>query len=319
MTKILANDGISQAGIDALTAKEFTIVTEYVAQNDLIKTINTQGYEVLLVRSATTVRKDLIDACPNLKIIGRGGVGMDNIDVDYARKKGIKVISTPASSSISVAELVFAHLFSMVRFLFDSNRQMPLTGDSEFKKLKKSYANGRELASKTLGIIGFGRIGQEVAKKAIGLGMNVMAHDKFIEEVTITLDFFNGEKKSFTIETKSLNEVLSNSNFITLHVPKIGDEPVIGAEQIGMMKTGAGIVNTSRGGVIDETALMFALDKHKLAYAGLDVFDNEPNPSIHICMHNAISLTPHIGAATLEAQERIGTELADQIATHFGK
>jgi D-3-phosphoglycerate dehydrogenase / 2-oxoglutarate reductase len=319
MTKILANDGISQAGIDALTAKEFTIVTEYVAQNDLIKTINTQGYEVLLVRSATTVRKDLIDACPNLKIIGRGGVGMDNIDVDYARKKGIKVISTPASSSISVAELVFAHLFSMVRFLFDSNRQMPLTGDSEFKKLKKSYENGRELAGKTLGIIGFGRIGQEVAKRAIGLGMNVMAHDKFIEEVTITLDFFNGEKKSFTIETKSLNEVLSNSDFITLHVPKIGDEPVIGAEQIGMMKTGAGIVNTSRGGVIDETALMFALDKHKLAYAGLDVFDNEPNPSIHICMHNAISLTPHIGAATLEAQERIGTELADQIATHFGK
>ena len=319
MTKILANDGISQAGIDALTAKEFTIATEYVAQNDLIKTINTQGYEVLLVRSATTVRKDLIDACPNLKIIGRGGVGMDNIDVDYARKKGIKVISTPASSSISVAELVFAHLFSMVRFLFDSNRQMPLTGDSEFKKLKKSYENGRELAGKTLGIIGFGRIGQEVAKKAIGLGMNVMAHDKFIEEVTITLDFFNGEKKSFTIETKSLNEVLSNSDFITLHVPKIGDEPVISAEQIGMMKTGAGIVNTSRGGVIDETALMFALDKHKLAYAGLDVFDNEPNPSIHICMHNAISLTPHIGAATLEAQERIGTELADQIATHFGK
>ena len=319
MTKILANDGISQAGIDALTAKEFTIVTEYVAQNDLIKTINTQGYEVLLVRSATTVRKDLIDACPNLKIIGRGGVGMDNIDVDYARKKGIKVISTPASSSISVAELVFAHLFSMVRFLFDSNRQMPLTGDSEFKKLKKSYENGRELAGKTLGIIGFGRIGQEVAKRAIGLGMNVIAHDKFIEEVTITLDFFNGEKKSFTIETKSLNEVLSNSDFITLHVPKIGDEPVIGAEQIGMMKTGAGIVNTSRGGVIDETALMFALDKHKLAYAGLDVFDNEPNPSIHICMHNAISLTPHIGAATLEAQERIGTELADQIAAHFGK
>ena len=319
MTKILANDGISKAGIDALTAKGFTIVTEYVAQNDLIKTINTQGYEVLLVRSATTVRKDLIDACPNLKIIGRGGVGMDNIDVDYARKKGIKVISTPASSSISVAELVFAHLFSMVRFLFDSNRQMPLTGDSEFKKLKKSYENGRELAGKTLGIIGFGRIGQEVAKKAIGLGMNVMAHDKFIEEVTITLDFFNGEKKSFTIETKSLNEVLSNSDFITLHVPKIGDEPVIGAEQIGMMKTGAGIVNTSRGGVIDETALMFALDKHKLAYAGLDVFDNEPNPSIHICMHNAISLTPHIGAATLEAQERIGTELADQIAAHFGK
>ena len=319
MTKILANDGISQSGIDSLTEKGFDVVTEKVAQEDLINAINTKNYEVLLVRSATTARKDLIDSCPNLKIIGRGGVGMDNIDVDYAREKGINVINTPAASSSSVAELVFAHLFGMVRFLFDSNRQMPMVGDDDFKGLKKSYANGRELAGKTLGIIGFGRIGQEVAKRAIGLGMKVIAHDKFIEEANITLDFFNGDKKSFTIETESLKDVLKNSDFITLHVPKIGDKAVIGAEEIGMMKTGAGIVNASRGGVIDETALMFALDKEKLAYAGLDVFDNEPNPSIHICMHNAISLTPHIGAATLEAQDRIGTELAYQIATHFNK
>ena len=319
MTKILANDGISQAGIDALTAKGFEVITEKVAQEDLINIINTENYEVLLVRSATTVRKDLIDACPHLKIVGRGGVGMDNIDVDYAREKGINVINTPAASSASVAELVFAHLFGMVRYLFDSNRQMPLSGDADFKGLKKSYANGRELAGKTLGITGFGRIGQEVAKRAIGLGMKVITHDKFIEEVNITLNFFNGDKKSFTIETESLKEVLSNSDFITLHIPKIGDKAVIGAEEIGMMKTGAGIVNAARGGVIDETALMFALDKEKLAYAGLDVFDNEPTPSIHICMHNAISLTPHIGAATKEAQDRIGTELADQIATHFNK
>lgn len=319
MTKILANDGISKAGIDALTAKEFEVITEKVAQEDLINIINTENYEVLLVRSATTVRKDLIDACPHLKVIGRGGVGMDNIDVEYAREKGINVINTAAASSASVAELVFAHLFGMVRYLFDSNRQMPLSGDADFTGLKKSYANGRELAGKTLGIIGFGRIGQEVAKRAIGLGMKVIAHDKFIEEVNITLNFFNGDKKSFTIETESLKEVLSNSDFITLHIPKIGDKAVIGAEEIGMMKTGAGIVNTARGGIIDETALMFALDKEKLAYAGLDVFDNEPTPSMHICMHNAISLTPHIGAATLEAQDRIGTELADQIATHFNK
>ena len=319
MTKVLVNDGISQAGIDALTAKGFNVVTEKVNQEDLITTINSENYEVLLVRSATTVRKDMIDACPNLKIIGRCGVGMDNIDVEYAAEKGINVINTPAASSSSVAELVFAHLFGMVRFLFDSNRQMPLSGDSDFKGLKKSYAGGRELAGKTLGIIGFGRIGKEVAKRAIGLGMNVMAHDKFVEEANITLEFFNGDKKSFTIETESIEEVLKNSDFITLHIPKIGDKAVIGAEEIGMMKTGAGIINTARGGVVDETALMFALDKKKLAYAGLDVFDNEPNPSIHICMHNAISLTPHIGAATLEAQDRIGTELADQIATHFGK
>ena len=317
MTKVLVNDGISQAGIDALTAKGFNVVTEKVNQEDLITTINSENYEVLLVRSATTVRKDMIDSCPNLKIIGRGGVGMDNIDVEYAREKGINVINTPAASSSSVAELVFAHLFGMVRFLFNSNRQMPLSGDSDFKGLKKSYAGGRELAGKTLGIIGFGRIGKEVAKRAIGLGMNVMAHDKFVEEANITLEFFNGDKKSFTIETDSLKKILKNSDFITLHIPKIGDKAVIGAEEIGMMKTGAGIINAARGGVVDETALMFALDKKKLAYAGLDVFDNEPNPSIHICMHNAISLTPHIGAATLEAQDRIGTELANQIATHF--
>ena len=319
MIKILANDGISKAGIDALTAKGFEVTTDKVVQEELISKINSENYEVLLVRSATTVRKDLIDACPHLKVVGRGGVGMDNIDVDYAREKGINVINTPAASSASVAELVFAHLFGMVRFLFDSNRQMPISGDSEFKSLKKSYAKGKELSGKTLGIVGFGRIGQEVAKRAIGLGMNVVAHDKFIEEANITLEFFNGEKKSFTIETESLENVLKNSDFVTLHVPKIGDKAVIGAEEIGMMKTGTGIVNAARGGVIDETALMFALDKEKLAYAGLDVFENEPTPSIHLCMHNAVSLTPHIGAATLEAQDRIGTELAEQIATHFEK
>ena len=319
MIKILANDGISKAGIDALTAKGFEVTTDKVVQEELISKINSENYEVLLVRSATTVRKDLIDACPHLKVVGRGGVGMDNIDVDYAKEKGINVINTPAASSASVAELVFAHLFGMVRFLFDSNRQMPISGDSEFKSLKKSYAKGKELSGKTLGIVGFGRIGQEVAKRAIGLGMNVVAHDKFIEEANITLEFFNGEKKSFTIETESLENVLKNSDFVTLHVPKIGDKAVIGAEEIGMMKTGTGIVNAARGGVIDETALMFALDKEKLAYAGLDVFENEPTPSIHLCMHNAVSLTPHIGAATLEAQDRIGTELAEQIATHFEK
>lgn len=319
MINILANDGISQAGIDVLKTKGFNIVTEKVAQEDLINSINSENYEVLLVRSTTTVRKDLIDACPQLKIIGRGGVGMDNIDVDYAKEKGLKVINTPAAPSASVAELVFAHLFGMVRFLFDANRQMPMEGESDFKGLKKSYSKGRELAGKTLGIIGFGRIGQEVAKRAIGLGMKVIAHDKFIDKANITLEFFNGDKKSFTIETESLKNVLTNADFVTLHIPKDGDKAIIGAKEIGMMKTGAGIINASRGGVIDETALMFALDKEKLAYAGLDVFENEPTPAIHLLMHGAVSLTPHIGAATLEAQERIGTELAEQIATYFNK
>ena len=319
MIKILANDGISKSGIETLEEKGFKVVTEKVNQEDLISIINSEKYEALLVRSATTARKDLIDACPNLKVIGRGGVGMDNIDVEYAKEKGIEVYNTPAASSDSVAELVFSHLFGMVRFLYESNRQMPLEGESNFKDLKKSYAGGKELGGKTLGIIGFGRIGQAVAKRAIGLGMNVIAHDKFIKEANITLNFFNGEKKTFTIETTSLVGVLKNSDFVTLHIPKTDDKAVIGAEEIGLMKTGAGIINTSRGGLIDEDALMFALDKGKLEYAGLDVFVNEPKPSIHLLMHNSISLTPHIGAATQEAQDRIGLELAEKIITYFNK
>ena len=313
MIKILANDGISEIGVQILEENGFKVITKKVNQENLITEINKENYEVILVRSATKVRKDIIDKCPNIKIIGRGGVGMDNIDVEYAKEKNIHVINTPAASSSSVAELVFAHLFGMVRYLFLSNRQMPMEGDTNFKDLKKSYSSGQELNGKTLGIIGFGKIGQEVAKKGIGLGMKILAHDKFIKEQNITINFFNGEKKTFTIETSELNEVLKNSDFITLHVPKIDNKALIGAEEIGMMKTGAGIINTSRGGNIDETALMFALDKEKLSYAGLDVFENEPTPSIHLLMHNAISMSPHIGAATLEAQDRIGSELAEQI------
>ena len=319
MIKVLANDGISEIGVQILEENGFEVITKKVNQENLITEINKENYEVILVRSATKVRKDIIDNCPNIKIIGRGGVGMDNIDVEYAKEKNIHVINTPSASSSSVAELVFAHLFGMVRYLFLSNRQMPMEGDTNFKDLKKSYSSGQELNGKTLGIIGFGKIGQEVAKKGIGLGMKILAHDKFIKEQNITLNFFNGEKKTFTIETSELNEVLKNSDFITLHVPKIDNKALIGAEEIGMMKTGAGIVNTSRGGNIDETALMFALDKEKLSYAGLDVFENEPTPSIHLLMHNAISLSPHIGAATLEAQDRIGSELAEQIISLLKK
>mgnify|MGYP001239879956 CR=1 FL=1 len=319
MIKILANDGISNTGIEKLEKNGFIVDTNKIPQENLAEEINSKNIEVVLVRSATQIRKNIIDKCPNLKIIGRGGVGMDNIDVKYAQENNIHVINTPAASSSSVAELVFAHLFGMVRYLYESNRQMPMEGDTNFKKLKKSYSGGKELSGKSLGIIGFGRIGQEVAKIGIGLGMKILAHDKFIKEENITIKFFNGEKKTFTVETLELNDVLKNSDFITLHVPKIDEKALIGAEQIGLMKTGAGIINTSRGENIDETALMFSLDKKKLAYAGLDVFDNEPTPSIHLLMHNAISMTPHIGAATLEAQDRIGIELADQIISFYKK
>jgi len=310
--KVLANDGISKSGIKALEAGGFEVITTTVAQEQLANYINTNNIVALLVRSATTVRKDLIDACPGLKIIGRGGVGMDNIDVEYAKSKGIQVINTPASSSHSVAELVFAHLFGLVRFLHNSNRDMPLDGDTRFNELKKAYAKGSELKGKTLGVLGFGRIGQATAKVAIGAGMKVIAYDPFIDKVNLELDFFDGQTLNFEIKTISKEEVIKQSDFITLHVPAQKDY-VIGKEEFKAMKDGVIIVNAARGGVIDEAALVQAITDGKVARAALDVFENEPKPEIQLLMNPALSLTPHTGAATNEAQDRIGTELASQI------
>ena len=315
--KVLANDGISQTGVDALTAGGFEVITTNVAQDQLENYINEKKIDVILVRSATTVRKKLIDACPSLKVIGRGGVGMDNIDVTYAREKGLHVINTPAASSASVAELVFAHLFNGVRFLYDSNRNMPLDGDTKFKNLKKAYAKGTELRGKTLGVLGFGRIGQEAAKIALGIGMKVIFHDPFTDKATIKLPFYDGQSVSFDLVSASKEQVLREADFITLHVPAQKDF-VIGKKEIDMMKDGAALVNAARGGVIDEVALIAALDSNKLSFAGLDVFENEPTPAVQVLMNPKVSLTPHIGAATGGAQDRIGTELAEQIIELLG-
>ncbi|MGC6438399.1 MAG: D-2-hydroxyacid dehydrogenase [Flavobacteriaceae bacterium] len=309
---VLANDGISKNGVEELEAAGFEVRTVNVAQEQLENYINNENINVILVRSATTVRQALIDACPSLKVIGRGGVGMDNIDVDYARSKGLHVINTPAASSESVAELVFAHLFSGVRFLYDSNRNMPLEGDSKFKVLKKAYAKGTELRGKTLGIVGFGRIGQAAAKIGIGLGMKVIAHDPFMDKASVVVPFFDGQSLSFNIDMLTKNEVLQQADFVTLHVPA-QKEFVIGEAEFNMMKDGAGLVNAARGGVVDEVALLKALDSGKLAFAGVDTFENEPKPAVQVLMHPKVSLTPHIGAATTQAQQRIGSELAAQI------
>jgi D-3-phosphoglycerate dehydrogenase len=316
--KVLANDGISISGIEALEKGGFEVITTKVAQEQVANYINTHDVQVILVRSATKVRQDIIDACPGLKVIGRGGVGMDNIDVAYAREKGLHVMNTPASSSESVAELVFAHLFSGVRFLHDANRNMPLEGDTNFDGLKKAYANGIELRGKTLGIVGFGRIGQAVAKMALGLGMKVIAADKFVNEAVIRVDFYDGQFINVNIVTESLEDIFKNSDFITLHVPA-QEGYVIDKTEFQLMKDNVGIVNCARGGVINEVALIDALDEGKVLFAGLDVFENEPTPEIQILMHPKISLTPHIGAATEEAQDRIGTELADQIISLLKK
>ena len=317
MAKILANDGISPSGVEALESNGYEVSTTNVAQEQLINHINENQIDVLLVRSATTVRKDLIDACSSLKIIGRGGVGMDNIDVDYARDKGLHVINTPAASSSSVAELVFAHLYGGVRYLFDANRQMPLEGDTKFKILKKNYAGGSELRGKTMGIIGFGRIGQETAKIALGVGMNVIAHDPFMEKAALKVALGNDITVDYSIPMASFETVIKDADFISLHVPA-QDKPVIGKKEFAMMKKGAGLINAARGGVIDEEALLDALDNGQLSFAGLDTFVNEPKPAMKVLMHPNVSLTPHIGAATKEAQDRIGTELAQQIHAILG-
>jgi len=313
---ILANDGIDAAGKAILEKKGFQVLTEKVNQDDLIQFINEKNVKALLVRSATKVRKDIIDACPNLEIIGRAGVGMDNIDVAYAREAGKKVINTPGASSQSVAELVFSHLFSVARFIPDAARQMPIDGEVKFNEYKKIYSNGFELKGKTLGIIGFGRIGQSVAKMALGLGMNVQPFDPVVNEVTLELDFLNTDD-TFSLEYKTvkLDDVIKKSDFITVHVPGTKDgKALIGAEEIAQMKDGVILVNSARGGVIDESALLSALNSGKVKFACLDVFENEPTPNTDLLKHPKVLATPHIGGSTKEAQERIGIELATLVA-----
>ncbi len=316
MIKILANDGIDPIGKKLLEDAGFIVDTETVPQDQLETAL--LNYDAITVRSATKIRAALIDACPNIKLIGRGGVGMDNIDVDYARSKGINVVNTPAASSLSVAELVFAHLFSGVRFIYDSNRKMPLQGDTKFNDLKKAYAKGIELRGKTIGIIGLGRIGRETAAVALGLGMKVLAYDLIPFNGNITLNLQGDIKVDIPLQSVNLDEVISKSDFISLHTP-FADQPILGEKEFSAMKNGVGIVNCSRGGIIDELALIEALNSGKVAFAGLDVFDHEPTPIKEILNHSKISLTPHIGAATNEAQERVGTELANLIIAHFNK
>jgi D-3-phosphoglycerate dehydrogenase len=314
MKKILANDGIDAVGKKILQDSGFTVITDKVAQDNLADYINSNSIEVLTVRSATKVRKDIIDSCINLKLVVRGGVGIDNIDAEYPKEKGLKVANTPAASSDSVAELVIASMFSMCRFLYDSNRKMPISGALDFNELKKKYSGGKELKGKTLGIIGIGRIGQAVASRALGLGMKVVAHDPFVENTTIKIELDGVGLINIPVKTIPLGEVLAFSDYITVHVP---GGSLIDKSEIAQMKNGVCLINTSRGGVINEMALIEGLNSGKIAHAALDVFENEPTPKSELLSHPKISLTPHIGAATDEAQERIGLELANIIVSFF--
>lgn len=309
---VLANDGISEKGIQLLKEADITVLDARVSAEHLSNFINENNVDVLLVRSATQVRKNLIDECPNLKIIGRGGIGMDNIDVDYAIDKGIYIINTPKASSKSVAELVFAHFFSLARFLHESNRLMPLEGETKFNTLKKSFNNATELSGKTLGVIGMGNIGLEVIKIGISLGMSIVAYNRTPKTENVKISFFDGQSLHFEIKSVNLDEVLKKSDFISINISNT-EKYFIDNEQIARMKEGVFIANTARGGVLNEVALIDAIERGKVAGAALDVFENEPNPEIEILMNPALSLSPHIGGNTLEAQNRIAEELAEQI------
>ena len=309
---VLANDGISEKGVQLLKEADITVLEARVSPEHLSKFINDNNVDVLLVRSATQVRKDLIDECPNLKIIGRGGIRMDNIDVEYAIDKGIYIINTPKASCKSVAELVFAHFFSLARFLHESNRLMPLEGETNFNALKKSFNNATELSGKTLGVIGMGNIGIEVIKMGVSLGMKILAYNRTPKTENIQLSFFDGQSLDFEIKSVNLDEVLKNSDFISLNTSKT-DEYLIDSKELKLMKEGVFIANTARGGVINEVALLDAIESGKVYGAALDVFEKEPTPEVLILMNPALSLSPHVGGNTMDAQNRIGEELAQQI------
>jgi D-3-phosphoglycerate dehydrogenase len=317
MIKILANDGIHPDGKLLLEEANYQVDTTKYPQDELPNIL--PAYDAIIVRSATKVRKDLIDVCPNLKVIARGGVGLDNIDVEYAKSKGIEVYNTPNASSRAVAELAFAHMFNLARMLNTSNREMPTKGNTEFEKLKKKMSEGIQLRGRTLGIIGFGRIGQESARIGIGLGMKVLATDPLVQTAEIDINVFKSEDVSMSVKlnTTSWEEVLRKSDFITLHVPG-GKKALLGEEEMSMMKDGVVLINTARGGTIDEAALLAALESGKVGGAGLDVFVGEPSPNMALMNHPRISVSPHIGGSTQEAQSAIGMELAEQIIDFFG-
>lgn len=310
---VLANDGISKAGEQLLKDSGIEILEAKVSQEHLINFINENKVDVLLVRSATKVKEDIIDACPGLKIIGRGGIGMDNINVEHAIEKGIYVINTPKASARSVAEMVFAHFFSLARFLHESNRLMPLEGETHFKALKKSFSGAVELEGKTLGVIGFGGIGQEVVKIGISLGMKIKVLTRKPKTEKITLDFFDGQKVDFEISSETdMDKFLIDVDFLTVNTPKTS-EYLLDQVQFDKMKDGVFIVNTARGGVVNEVTLLDAIENGKVAGAALDVFESEPSPELALLMNPNLSLSPHLGGNTQDAQMKIGRELAEQI------
>ena len=303
-------------GVQLLKVAGHDVDTNFIPQEELTSKLN--SYDAVLVRSATKIRKELIDQSPNLKLIGRGGVGLDNIDVSYAKEKGIAVFNTPAASTRSVAELAIAHLFGIVRSLPMVNKKMAVDGINDFKSLKKIASKGIELEGKTLGLIGFGRIAKETASIALGCGMKIIAFDPYISEGDVPVKLHPSYDNNYKINVKTTTkeEVLAESDFISLHIPG-GQGYVLDAPEFEQMKDGVGIVNCARGGTISENALIEAINSEKVKYVATDVFENEPPTDDRILRIDNVGLSPHIGASTQEAQERVGVQLAKSVIEYF--
>ena len=295
--KVLVSDGIEKVGSDLLKSAGFEVVEQKMSPEELLN--NIENFDAIMVRSATKVTKEVIDKGKKLKAIARGGVGLDNIDTAYAKEKGIPVLNTPGASSISVAELAIAHMFAVSRFLNRSNVEM-----RQGKWPKKDYSHGRELTGKTLGLLGFGNIGREVAKRALGLGMKVVAFDPFVNSTDMD------------VKLASKDEVLAQADYLSLHMPLIKSEgPSLGEKEFAKVKKGVVVINCARGGVVSEAALLKALNDGTVDYAGIDVYETEPPTEAQkeLINHPKVSVTPHIGASTDEAQERIGQEIAQKV------
>ncbi len=299
--KILITDGISPEGAKILLDAGHGVDQVKYTPEELVANIG--KYDCIIVRSATKVTKEVIETGKNLKVIARGGVGLDNIDVEVAKAKNLIVLNTPGASAISVAELAIAHMFALSRFLHISKMEM-VAG----KWPKKEYSKGIELSGKTLGVMGFGNIGKETARRGLGLGMKVLAYDPFFTPA------------DFVVQTTTREKLLAESDFITLHVPldkKAG--PTIGKKEFEMMKNGVIIVNCARGGVVDEAALLEALETGKVGGVALDVFMNEPPTEAQqvLIKHPKVSVSPHVGGSTVEGQERVGIEIAQRVVKAF--
>ncbi|MBZ9650521.1 NAD(P)-dependent oxidoreductase [Psychroflexus montanilacus] len=310
--KILATDGFSEVGINLLEKAGHEVIIKNIAPNQLVNYINTNSIDGLLVKQSTLLPKEIISELTTLKFIGNCDRTSTHIASEVARKNNIEVFHAEHAWSTSVAEFTIAHMLSCMRHLKDSNREMPLEGDQNFNALKRSFSGGSELKGKTVGLIGFGRVGQEVAKKAIALGMRVKFYDKNIETSALELKFFDEQSIKFELSSSTLDEVLSTSDVISLHIPET-DSYFIGAKELQKMKSTAGIINTSHGKCLDEVALVKSLENNKLGFGALDVFEDEPQPPIQLLMNPKLSLSPHIGGATQETQDRVSRELADQI------